>query len=102
MVRERENYDGGLFPFPVTAACIRLGCCWRNCEITEWEEGEEIGGSQERRRDESPEEYLGRKEEDVASNNGSLTFCPRFHYLAHHPVPVLIDPDDLEVDFECK
>lgn len=47
MVRERErrNYDGGLFPFPVTAAaCIRLGCCWRNCEITEWEEGEEMGG----------------------------------------------------------
>ena len=31
-----------------------------------------------------------------------LTFCPRFHYLAHHPVPILIDPDDLEVDFECK
>ena len=58
--------------------------------------------SQERRRDESPEEYLGRKEEDVASNNGSLTFCPRFHYLAHHPVPVLIDPNDLEVVFECK
>ena len=31
-----------------------------------------------------------------------LTFCPRLSYLAHHPVPVLIDPDDLEVDFECK
>ena len=101
MVREREEElrYGGLFPFP---RLLYPTARWRNCEITEWEEGAEKargGGKMKGEEEENISE--GRRTRHLIMED-LLTFCPRLYYLAHHPVPVLIDPDDLEVDFECK
>ena len=95
---------GGYFPFP---RLYLTSSFWRNCEITEWEEGaesREAAQGSRRRRDErrKAQKNISEGRTTHLIMDLRLTFCPRLHYLAHHSVPVLIDPDDLEVSFECK